>query len=43
MLNPDMSEEVGTVLVDVKGFRLLKKCAAALRAQRNNSGNRSGY
>lgn len=35
MLNLDMSHEMGSAVVDVKGYRLLKKCAAALRSRRN--------
>jgi hypothetical protein len=34
ILNLDMSSEMGIVLLDAKGFRLLKKCAAALRNRR---------
>lgn len=34
ILNADNSSDMGIVLLDVKGFRLLKKCAAALRARR---------
>lgn len=35
VLNLDMSHDMGSAVVDVKGFRLLKKCATALRSRRN--------
>lgn len=34
VLNLDLSSEMGSALVDVKGFRLLKKCANAQRQRR---------
>lgn len=34
VLNLDMSSDMGSALVDVKGFRLLKKCANAQRQRR---------
>ncbi|KAJ1432700.1 hypothetical protein B484DRAFT_394848 [Ochromonadaceae sp. CCMP2298] len=42
VLSPDLGQEVGSLLVDVKGFRLLKKCAEALRGERGGGGGRGG-
>ena len=36
VMNNDLSDSIGYVYIDLKGFRLLKKCANRVRSQRKN-------